>query len=237
MTGDDDRSGGADDTAETINREQQDQGQAHAVADEARRTGQGRPDSVRGGAANPAQILPDDVPDLVETMNAMVRSGQIDNGAFEGEPDHDDEEGLLGDTESGGDDPLEGLTELPGPDGAAVSSYYGMPEAGRGSGADGDETSFGEQRSVDGGFDRRDGSETLFNELADGSEDPLADPVALEQVADDGDDPLGKVASEHGLEDEGPEDDDEDYDDADDDDLLDEEDEDDGADEDAVEQR
>ena len=212
-----------EDTAEAINREQQDEGQANDVADAVRRTEPGRPQSMRGGRTDPAQILPDDVPDLVETMNGMVRSGQIDNGAFAGEPDHDDEEGLLGDTEGEGDDPLEEVIHLPGPDGAAVSSYYGMPEAGRGSGADGDETGLEDQRAADGGFDGAD--DGLFNELADGSEDPLAEPVGLEQVPDDGDDPLGKVASEHGLEDEGPEDDDDDYDDADDDDLNEEDEE------------
>lgn len=104
MAGDDGRA--EDETAEAINREQQDGGQANDVADAARRTGPGRPDSVRGGRSDPAQMLPDDVPDLVETMNGMVRSGRIDNDAYAGEPQHDDEEGLLGDTEEGDDEAL-----------------------------------------------------------------------------------------------------------------------------------
>lgn len=108
---------GATEAPEATNREQQDEGQAQDVAADAL-AGQadevGGVDSVRGGTTNPAQILPDDVPDLVETMNAMVASGRIDNGAYEGEPMHDDEESMRGDTEAGGEDPLEGLHEVGG---------------------------------------------------------------------------------------------------------------------------
>jgi hypothetical protein len=149
---------------ESINREQQDEGQAQDVAEDARHPGRTLGDSSRA-PGDRTQILPDDVPDLVDTMNGMVRSGRIDNGAYAGEPQHDDEEDGLGATDS--DDDGDGL----------------------------------------------------FNELADGSEDPLAEPVELDSLADDGDDPLGKVSSEHGLEDEDSDDDDADYDDADDDDL------------------
>ena len=56
-------------------------------------------DSERGGRPNPAQILPDDTPDLVERMEEMNRSGRIDNDAFAGEPQMDDEEDILGPTE------------------------------------------------------------------------------------------------------------------------------------------
>ncbi|WP_328799475.1 hypothetical protein [Sandaracinobacteroides hominis] len=153
-----------DEPPEAVNREQEDEGQAQDVAEDALHpeTGGG---SVRGNHVDPTQILPDDVPDLVETMEHMVSSGRIDNDAYAGEPQHDDEEDMLGDTEDDDDD-------------------------------------------------------MLYNELADGSEDPLADPVDLSEIADTGDDPLGEVASEHGLEDEDSEDDDDDYDDADDDDLY-----------------
>ena len=48
--------------------------------------------------------MPDDVPDLVDTMNQMVSSGLIDNGAFAGEPMHDDEEDRLGETDSDDDE-------------------------------------------------------------------------------------------------------------------------------------
>lgn len=114
------------------NREQQDEGQAQDVAEDAlhpdRAMGGG---SVRGSPANPAQIIPDDVPDLVETMERMLASGRIDNDAFAGEPQHDDEEDILGETDIGDND------------------------------------------------------ERLFNELADGSEDPLAVQVDLSEVVDE----------------------------------------------------
>jgi hypothetical protein len=159
-----------DETPEAINREQQDDGQAQDVAEDALNPGPPLGDSSRA-PGDRTQILPDDVPDLVDTMNAMVSSGVIDNGAYAGEPQHDDEEDALGETDSDED------------------------------------------------------GDGLFNEMADGSEDPLAEPVDLDSLADDGDDPLGKVSSEHGLEDEDADDDDDDYDDADDDDLTDRDDE------------
>jgi hypothetical protein len=44
----------------------------------------------------------DDVEDLVDHMNQMVRSGRIDNDAYRGERNDDDEDGLFG--EDGEDD-------------------------------------------------------------------------------------------------------------------------------------
>lgn len=86
------------------NREQRDEGQAQDVADEALHLGSDpAEESEHGGSANPAALIPDDVPDLVDKMNEMVRSGHIDNDAFAGEPMHDDEEDALGQT----DDDLE----------------------------------------------------------------------------------------------------------------------------------
>lgn len=84
------------------NSEQDDAGsQANAVADDARmRATDLSEDSVHGGKPNPAQIVPDDVPDLVDKMKEMTRSGHIDNDAFAGEPQMDDEEDVLGDTEN-----------------------------------------------------------------------------------------------------------------------------------------
>ena len=74
--------------------------QAQDVADEARaRSADLAEDSERGGKPNPAQILPDDTPDLVERMEEMNRSGRIDNDALAGEPQMDDEEDILGPTE------------------------------------------------------------------------------------------------------------------------------------------
>ncbi|MFC4593842.1 hypothetical protein [Sphingobium tyrosinilyticum] len=83
------------------NDEQRDSGaQAQDVADDARvRSTDLSEDSERGGRPNPAQIIPDDTPDLVERMEEMNRSGRIDNDAFAGEPQMDDEEDFLGNTE------------------------------------------------------------------------------------------------------------------------------------------
>lgn len=84
---------------ENDNQEQSDEAsQAQTVADEARGRHADDPseDSEHGGASNPAQITPDDAPDLVDTMNQMVSSGQISMGAFAGEPNHDDEDEAYG---------------------------------------------------------------------------------------------------------------------------------------------
>jgi hypothetical protein len=90
---------------ETDNSEQNDDGQAQDVADDALRLNSDvAEDSEHGGTSNPAAVMPEDLPDLVDTMNQMVRSGHIDNGAFEGEPMHDDEEDQLGQTDSDDDD-------------------------------------------------------------------------------------------------------------------------------------
>jgi hypothetical protein len=93
-----------DPTAED-NSEQRDEGQAQDVAEEAldRQTDLYE-DSDKDDDSDPTDLLPDDVPDLIDTMNQMIRSGQIDNGAYAGEPVHDDEEGFLGDTDSDEDD-------------------------------------------------------------------------------------------------------------------------------------
>lgn len=50
-------------------------------------------ESEHGGKTNPAQIIPDDTPDLVDKMEEMRRSGRIDLDAFEGEEEMDDETG------------------------------------------------------------------------------------------------------------------------------------------------
>ena len=80
------------------NDEQRDEGsQAQTVTDDARvRSTDLSEDSERGGRTNPAQIIPDDTPDLVERMEGMNRSGHIDFDAFSGEPNMDDEESTLG---------------------------------------------------------------------------------------------------------------------------------------------
>lgn len=86
------------------NKEQRDEDQAQDVTDDALNlAGDPSEDSEHGGKANPANLIPDDVPDLVDKMNEMVRSGHIDNDAYAGEPMHDDEEDRLGQTDSDDD--------------------------------------------------------------------------------------------------------------------------------------
>ncbi len=81
------------------NSEQDEQGsQAQDVATDALTRGTDlSEDSERGGHPNPAQIIPDDTPDLVEKMNEMNSSGRIDMDAFEGEEMMDDEDGSVPD--------------------------------------------------------------------------------------------------------------------------------------------
>lgn len=82
------------------NAEQRDDGQAQDIAQDALELrADPSEDSERGGATDPAAMIPDDVPDLVEKMNDMVASGRIDNDAFMGEPMQDDEEDILGKTD------------------------------------------------------------------------------------------------------------------------------------------
>lgn len=91
---------------EEDNSEQADIGtQANDVADDARlRQTSLNGETERGGRSNPAQIIPDDTPDLVDKMNEMHRSGHIDNDAFVGEPMMDDEEDMLGSTDRDNDE-------------------------------------------------------------------------------------------------------------------------------------
>jgi len=101
-----------DDALESLNREQEDEGQAQDVAEDARHPGEGLGES-RHGPGDRYAITPDDRPDLVDRMNEMVRSGHIDNDAFIGEPIHDDEEDIIGNTEGdAGDDPMDGVPDL-----------------------------------------------------------------------------------------------------------------------------
>jgi hypothetical protein len=90
---------------EMDNDEQNDGDQAQDVADDALNFATDlSEDSEHGGNPNIAAVMPDDAPDLVDTMNQMVSSGFIDNGAFAGEPMHDDEEDRLGQTDRDDDD-------------------------------------------------------------------------------------------------------------------------------------
>jgi hypothetical protein len=78
------------------NSEQRDEGQAQDVADDARLRGTDlSEDSEKGGNADWTQLTPDDTPDLVDRMDEMIRSGRIDNDAYAGEPQMDDEDPAL----------------------------------------------------------------------------------------------------------------------------------------------
>ncbi len=89
------------------NAEQQDEGQAQDVAQDAMDASTDLyEDSDKPDRNDPTAVTPDDVPDLVDKMNEMVRSGHIDNGAYEGEPMMDDEEDYLGRTDDENDDDL-----------------------------------------------------------------------------------------------------------------------------------
>lgn len=92
---------------ENDNSEQRDDDQAQDVADDALNIATDlSEDSEHGGHPDRTAILPDDTPDLVDTMNQMTRSGIIDNGAFAGEPVDDDEEDILGDTDDEDEDEI-----------------------------------------------------------------------------------------------------------------------------------
>jgi hypothetical protein len=83
------------------NTEQDDEdAQAQTVADDAIRGLANDPESgensEHGGTTNPAQIIPDDQQDVVDHMQQMERSGQIDMGAYRGERNDDDESEMLG---------------------------------------------------------------------------------------------------------------------------------------------
>lgn len=73
------------------NSEQTDEGQAQDVASDAQHLEE-TSGSERGGHADRYKLVPDDAPDLVDRMEQMVSSGIIDDGAFDGEPHHDDED-------------------------------------------------------------------------------------------------------------------------------------------------
>jgi hypothetical protein len=78
--------------------------QAQTVADEARQR------SPADGLGDSEKVVTgdesDDVPDLVDHMRQMDRSGRLDLDAFRGEPNHDDNVDKLGDARKV--DPLRG---------------------------------------------------------------------------------------------------------------------------------
>lgn len=91
--------------SENVNQEQEDDAQ---VLDASELLKNGDDESVEESRKAPNQdsgeIFPDDVPDLVDKMNEMLASGRIDNGAFAGEPAHDDEESTYRNSNDGDDE-------------------------------------------------------------------------------------------------------------------------------------
>lgn len=96
------------DAPEAHNQGQDDeQAQAQSLADEIL-AARGQGDAARNDAETPVDGLlsdsvkptvgdvQDDVPDMVDRMNQMETSGHIDNDAYRGERNDDDEEGSLG---------------------------------------------------------------------------------------------------------------------------------------------
>jgi hypothetical protein len=86
-----------DEAPEAINLEQEDEGQnlGAVLPGEEDPEEVGETERVHRSAAG--EVLPDDVPHLVEKMEEMVKSGRIDTDAFIGEPSHDDEPKTYGD--------------------------------------------------------------------------------------------------------------------------------------------
>jgi hypothetical protein len=112
------------------NSEQADDGQAQDVADDAVSrqlgllNGSGHDPTIEtshGGRAGLGQVVPQDMPDLIDTMNQMLTSGRIDNGAYAGEPMMDDEEDQLGVTDRDVEDDDLG-------DAAAMRGWFGGRE-------------------------------------------------------------------------------------------------------------
>jgi len=87
------------------NSEQDDGDQAQDVAADAQTVDTDlAEDSERGGHPDRTEVAPADEQDLVERMEGMVRSGIIDNDAYAGEPQMDDEEDVLGPTDDEDED-------------------------------------------------------------------------------------------------------------------------------------
>jgi hypothetical protein len=87
-----------DDAPERDNAEQDDESeQSQTIAEEALR-GEARAPSPLDSIKPHGGIEDEDAPqDLIDRMRDMEQSGRIDMGAFEGEPNFDDEEDKYGD--------------------------------------------------------------------------------------------------------------------------------------------
>jgi hypothetical protein len=92
---------------ETHNAEQDDDhDQAQEVAKEALHTSRAGPGPTESEKAGDSGLIDDSTQDVIDHMRDMESSGIIDNHAFDGEPNDDDEDDKYGDRD--------GLDELPG---------------------------------------------------------------------------------------------------------------------------
>lgn len=86
----------------TINQSQQGDPKAHDVAEDALHRSEDPSEDSEKGGSDGVSVVPQDEQDLVDHMNQMVQSGNIDRSAFDGERNDDDEESPLGEL-----DPME----------------------------------------------------------------------------------------------------------------------------------
>jgi hypothetical protein len=76
---------------ETVNAEQNDEPeQAQQVADEALRTSRAGPGPTESEKVGDSGLMDDSTQDVVDLMRGMESSGVIDEHAFDGEPNYDD---------------------------------------------------------------------------------------------------------------------------------------------------
>ena len=91
-----------------INESQRDDAQAQKFAEKVQNYSKARRDdastSRRDDSSDPAQVIPDDTQDTVDHMKQMAEDGRIDDGAFAGERNDDDEESGLGILDDAEDD-------------------------------------------------------------------------------------------------------------------------------------
>lgn len=83
------------------NQEQRDDAKANDVAKDALHRQDDKSEDSEKVETGDVSVVPEDEQDLVDHMNQMVNSGTIDNSAFAGERNDDDEEGNLGNSEGG----------------------------------------------------------------------------------------------------------------------------------------
>ncbi len=91
-----------------VNESQRDDAQAQKFAEKVQNYTKARRDDVstsrRDDSSDPAQIIPDDTQDTVDHMKQMAEDGRIDDTAFAGERNDDDEESDLGRLDEAEDD-------------------------------------------------------------------------------------------------------------------------------------